>query len=102
MNQDDRVPVSAKTIINEVKRVCHKGFWDSSTKKRSMTQGLREPVSLDILFHFGLRGASTKDRKKVSGVNELNFDILFTFQKIRSVVIPVQHIFIPGPSMKSP
>ena len=39
INQDDRVFVGAKTIINEVKRVCHKGFWDSSTKKRRVIRG---------------------------------------------------------------
>ena len=39
VNQGDRVLVRAKTIINEVKRVWHKGFWDSSTKKRSMILG---------------------------------------------------------------
>jgi len=45
---------------------------------------------------------SKKDRKKVSGVKELNFDILFAFQRIRSVIISDQHISIPRPSMKSP
>jgi len=34
--QGDRVFAPTKTIINEVKRVWHKGYWDSSTKKRSM------------------------------------------------------------------
>jgi hypothetical protein len=37
-NQGDRVFLREKTIINEVRRVWHKGFWDSSTKKRSITR----------------------------------------------------------------
>jgi hypothetical protein len=39
IKQGDRVFLQKKTIINEVKRLCHKGFWDSSTKKRSEIPG---------------------------------------------------------------
>ena len=36
--------MSAKTIINEAKRVCHRAFWDSSTKKRSVTPEVKKTV----------------------------------------------------------
>jgi hypothetical protein len=59
--------VSAKTIINEVKRVCHKEFWDSSTKKRSMIRD-DGPGRVAGIFGFdacdGLAGA---DRASSSG-----------------------------------
>jgi len=39
INQGDRVILQKKSIINEVRGLCHKEFWDSSTKRRSMIRG---------------------------------------------------------------
>jgi hypothetical protein len=38
-NQGDRSLLATKTIINEVKAICHKVFCLSSTKKRNMIRG---------------------------------------------------------------
>jgi hypothetical protein len=67
IKQSDGVFVSAKTIINEVKRLCHEGFWDSSTEEEKRDTGMTGLAGLPAYLGEHGDGFIGADRASSSG-----------------------------------